>query len=258
MKQRSLWPKEHGAYAQLALPTLAALAMGGVTAASLAWAVGVWALFLAHEPLLVMLGHRGPRARREDGARARRALGLGLAVGALAGAAALAGFSFEARAAVALAVALALPVALLAWRRQEKTTLGESLAAVALVGAAGPVVVTSGVGTATRVAFGVAWIVTFLVGTWAVRGVIASGKKDGARGLLWAAAGLGLAATLGGVAWVALAQGDPWLAFSPAPTILMAWIMAARPPSARHLKALGVGLVATGTLTAVALLLGAS
>ena len=89
-KPRSLWPKEHGAYAQLLAPLALALVHGPITPASVALAIASVLAFVAHEPLLVVLGLRGTRAAREEGPRARRHL-LALGGGALAlGAAGLA------------------------------------------------------------------------------------------------------------------------------------------------------------------------
>lgn len=79
---RSLMPREHGAYGQLALPLLTALFSGRPTAAAFLYAAAAVFAFFAHEPLLVLLGQRGSRAFRELGARARLRLTL-LAVGTL-------------------------------------------------------------------------------------------------------------------------------------------------------------------------------
>lgn len=54
------------------LPIAAALGAGRPSAAALALALGFVAAFLAHESLLVLLGLRGPRARREQGGVAVR------------------------------------------------------------------------------------------------------------------------------------------------------------------------------------------
>ncbi len=52
---RSMLPREHGAWAQLALPLTTALAMALPGRAGLAFACSSCALFLAHEPLLTDL-----------------------------------------------------------------------------------------------------------------------------------------------------------------------------------------------------------
>ena len=53
-----LWPREHGAYGKIALPVVPMLAMAP-SWAGLAFTVAASACFLAHEPILVLIGHRG-------------------------------------------------------------------------------------------------------------------------------------------------------------------------------------------------------
>jgi len=65
-----MWPKEHGAYGQLVFPLATAFAIAGATAPALLTAIAVTAAFLAHEPLIVLLGRRGVRARRDHFRRA--------------------------------------------------------------------------------------------------------------------------------------------------------------------------------------------
>src|SRR5512138_1977206 len=61
-----LFPREHGAYGQLTFPLVTSLAVAGVSAPALLLALSVIAGFLAHEPLLVVLGRRGARAQRQQ------------------------------------------------------------------------------------------------------------------------------------------------------------------------------------------------
>ena len=68
-RRRSLWPREHGAYAQLAAPLLTALVIVRPTVAAALLALAACIAFLANEPLLVVLGHRGKRMREQDGRR---------------------------------------------------------------------------------------------------------------------------------------------------------------------------------------------
>jgi hypothetical protein len=60
-----LLPKEHGAYGQLTLPLVTAIAAAGVSTAGLLLIAGAVAAFVAHESALILLGLRGTRARRE-------------------------------------------------------------------------------------------------------------------------------------------------------------------------------------------------
>lgn len=54
----TLWPREHGAYAQLSVALLCSLALG-FSSRGIAQAVLTVTLFLASEPVLVLLGRRG-------------------------------------------------------------------------------------------------------------------------------------------------------------------------------------------------------
>jgi hypothetical protein len=91
--------------------------------------------FIAHEPLLVLLGQRGRRVAEEEGPRARRWLAATGGLAAVTGALGIALAPAAARLALALPAALAVVVALLVWRRLEKTTLGEVFVAAALASA---------------------------------------------------------------------------------------------------------------------------
>ncbi len=174
---RSLAPKEHGAYGQLFLPLAAALAMAKPTPAAMALTAAGGLAFFAHEPLLIMLGHRGPKAKREDGARAKKRLV------ALGGAAAVAGAAGAllapslARASLIVPVALASIVMLFIVRRAEKTLTGEVVAATALASAALPVALASGVRPAIAMGALVAWSAAFSASTFAVRAVIAHARE---------------------------------------------------------------------------------
>src|SRR5512144_1204189 len=130
--RRALVPREHGAYGQLAMPLVAALAIGRPTLASAALTVAFVAAFVAHESLLVVAGQRGRRALEVDGPRARRTLSL---LGAVALAAAAVGVALApvaARAALVAPALLAGAVGWLAVRRLEMTTGGEMVAGAAL------------------------------------------------------------------------------------------------------------------------------
>jgi hypothetical protein len=97
-------PREHGAYGQLLFPLATALAIGRPGWPAVALALAAIAVFLAHEPLLVLVGQRGLRAARERGSEARRWLAAFAGAAVVCGAAALAGLPAEAR------VALLLPI----------------------------------------------------------------------------------------------------------------------------------------------------
>lgn len=241
-----LWPREHGAYGQLGLPLVAALAMGRPTIASALLAAGAVIAFLAHEPLLVWLGARGPRARREHGTRAAR-LGLSLGVAALTlGALALA--LAERPVVMAALVPLGLSAALVPFvlTGKEKTTAGELLAGVALASASVPVAIAGGVPLRLAVEACGTWAVALSAGTAAVRWVIARHRGGRSDPLL-------LAIVLGttGIGAV-MAARDP-IAIAAGPMVAAAWFLVARPPHPRHLRRVGWTLIASSTATAALL-----
>jgi len=167
MNRRSLAPREHGAYAQLAVPLAAAYAGGRPGAAALLFGVAAVMAFLAHEALLILLGLRGRRALAETGPRARRrTLGV-IVAGAVAGAAAV----WLAPAAAPMVMVSAVLASLLGgflWRRRERTFAGEVVAAAALASAALPVAVSAGwEGRAALAAFA-GWSAGFAAVTFVV------------------------------------------------------------------------------------------
>ena len=112
-------PHEHGAWGQLAMPLLTALAIGRPSASAFLLALGVVLAFVAHEPLLVLLGQRGRRVAEEEGPRAQRWLAGTIGLAAAAGLSGLALAPGPARAALALPALLAAMVAVLVRRRLE-------------------------------------------------------------------------------------------------------------------------------------------
>ena len=73
MTNRSMAPREHGAYGQLFAPIGAAIFSGHFSLANCFCGSGMCA-FYAHEPWLILIGQRGPRATRELLGPAKRRL----------------------------------------------------------------------------------------------------------------------------------------------------------------------------------------
>lgn len=86
---KHLLPREHGAYAELGFPLLSGLVLGSPGAAAWLFVAAAILLFLANEPLVVLLGVRGKRAQEENAGAARRLLVLLGGAGVVAGLAAL-------------------------------------------------------------------------------------------------------------------------------------------------------------------------
>ncbi len=244
MTARGLWPREHGAYVQLAAPLAVALALAPSLAGGLL-AVGAAAAFVAHEPLLVLRGRRGRRAQADHQAAARRALALRAATAVGVGAAGLALAPGALPVAVAVSLAAALAYAL-SWRGQAHSLGGELVAAAAFAGAAAPVGVAGGLAAGSALHHWLMWSLAFASTIVAVHVVIASHRRrTSARRWLWwigllVASGAGLAIT---------ARGAP-AAAAAAPLWLVATTIAVVRPAATRLRQLGVVLACTAALTA--------
>jgi hypothetical protein len=252
-RPRSLLPREHGAYGQLALPLMTALAIARPTAVALGFTSAFVAAFLAHEPALVVAGLRGTRARREDGPRALGWLALAGLVVALSGGAAFARSSSVGRAAVMVPVALAgLLVAFIA-AKQERSTAGEITAAAALSGTAFPVAIAGGLPVASALIAWLVWALGLAVVTVAVRGVIAHARRQ-LDGSLWLRAlpAVALAVSAGALAATRLLPLGASLAI--APFCAAAAGLCAYPPPVKQMRVVGWSLVAASVLTAVILI----
>ncbi|HUK66625.1 MAG TPA: YwiC-like family protein [Anaeromyxobacteraceae bacterium] len=247
--RRALVPREHGAYGQLALPLVSALALGRPTLASAALALAVVLVFVAHEPLLVSLGQRGTRTREFDGPRARR-LFFGLAAAATF----LAFFGIarapgSARVSLLVPAGLALIVAGLVATRREKTAAGEVTVACTLASSSLAVALCGGVPPGRALAAVGVWIVSFVAATLAVRGLLkkarARGERPGRTARLLAVALLVLFA---GAMLAAL--GLPKAAdLALLPTPLLSAVVLVSDFSPKHLRTLGWAIVGAGLVT---------
>jgi hypothetical protein len=238
MRMPSLWPREHGAYAQLAAPLAAALALRVPTGSAIALATGGCCAFLANEPLLVVLGHRGARALEQTGARARARLAILVTAALAAGGIGLATAPVEAIAVAGAVAVFGVVMIALAWWRAERSLPGELVAAIALPGAAAPVASASGYPFSAAVTMWAAWSVGFGCSVVAVHRVIARNKRAAAL------ADVAIALALVGVALATAATAiiEP-LALVAMPLAAASAALALRPPSARRLRAIGVALV---------------
>lgn len=246
-RARSLWPREHGAYAQLAIPQVTALALGWPTLAAALIALAACAAFLAHEPLLVVLGHRGARMREHDGPRAKRRL---VQLAMLAAVAGTIGLAAAPRAALAVASVPACAAAVLvafASRRAQHSRAGELAAAIALPAAAAPVAVASGVSVRDALVIAGAWSIGYASTVFAVHRVIARHRTAASRVDTMHA----LALTAIAAACVASAGLVEPLASVAAPLAIASIALVIRPPRATRLRAVGVALVAASVIAAM-------
>ena len=239
---RSLAPREHGAYGQLGLPLVAALAIGRPGIAAFGLTIAWVAAFLAHEPLLVLLGQRGKKARAQDGARAARRLALLGALLALSGSVSLLFAPAEARLGLVPPALLGLVVMAFVWRKEEKTTAGEIIAAAALSGAGFPVALAGGVGVFPAAVAWLVWTTAFLMSTLAVRAVIARAKHEGRATLVAAyvaTIGLGAASVILALRGV-LPRAVP---IALAPFVILSLGVCVFPVHTRHLRRIGWALI---------------
>lgn len=248
-----MFPREHGAYGQLLFPLVTALAIARPGASAFALAGAAIATFIAHEPLLVLLGQRGARAAR---AERRRALawfgGFGVAAVVLA-AAGIARMPPAARLALAVPAVLALVLAAVIAVHREHTTGGEILSAVTLSSLSLPIALAAGATLVASLTCVLVFAASFVVATLAVRAMIVWMRHP-----LGASTRVGAAALAAGAvgALVVLARASltteaaPWAAL---PVCAIAFVLAALAPSPRHVRAIGWLLVGATALEAIVL-----
>lgn len=252
-------PREHGAYGQLLFPMITALALGRPGPAALAW-VGASALgFLAHEPIMVLLGQRGAKVSRDGRRRARRWLTAYVTGVALLGSFAFVAMPNEARVALVAPSSLGILLAIVITVRRERTAWGEVLSAVTLSSLAWPAAVASGVPPIAARTCAAVFAGGYAAATVAVHAVIARTRRPPANAARIAAM---LAAVVVVVLVATAVQGhllDETAVVTVAPMAGGAFALACAGPSARRLRTVGWTLIAVSTATAgitIALLRG--
>jgi len=206
--------------------------------------------FLAHEPLLVLLGQRGARAAREQRTQAWRWFATSAFAAAVCGAGAFVTMSPAARVALIVPVALAVVLAALILSRREHSAAGETLTALTLSSLAWPTAMAAGASMAIAVTCALVFAVALIAGTLSVRAVIMHTRQPPAIGsrVMTAAWSLCSVAALAGLSRAGIiAAGGPFAAL---PMCGLACVLVAFPPSARHLRRVGWALVTATTATA--------
>lgn len=242
----SLKPKEHGAYAIVTIPMLTALVTSGASIVSVAVVVASLSGFFAHEPLLVALGHRGRRVRRDAPVARSRATGL-LLLSVLAGTTAMWFGTPGVRITLVGCLLLAIASLTLAVARQHRTLGGQLFGVAGLSVPCVPILMTGGLSWQQTLLVWSVWLLGFVSTTLAVRGVIAAQKRQ-PRTLHWS--GLGFAT----VAIAGSASAGIWLPLATLPMIAASWFLMVWPPPAKYLKRVGWTLV-VGTIATAAIVL---
>jgi hypothetical protein len=292
----NLLPREHGAYAELGFPLATGLALAVPSWPALALGAAAIALFLANEPVAILLGARGKRILEQEGRRARVRMRALLGLGGFLAGMGLVGAGDAVWPAVlipAVAAAFLIPTVLAG---KQKTIPGELLVVTTFSTVLLPLAAASNVPMIRAGLAACVWWTSFALATLQVHAIKARHKNRGrGRWTVWGsplASGLTLLAAL----WVALGQASPTLGKwargasgtsgsramgeNAAPLADGAWwaweAMRHLPPAAaallppalaililhflrvhpRHLKRVGWTLVGVNTLTLVLLLQG--
>jgi hypothetical protein len=238
------------------MPLATGLALGrpGVVAVLLTGAVVL--AFLAHEPLLVVLGQRGQRVKDALGARARRRL-VALGAGAAScGLAALALAPVAVRLAALAPAVLGAPVLPLVAARLEKTVAGELLVAAALSACAAPIALAAGAPAPWAWGAVITWFLSFAAATLPVQATLLWARTKGARERRpLAAAG---AAAIGVGALAAAAAGPlPWpAALAVLPTAIAAVVVALARVRPQQFTRVGWSLVGASIAALAVLVVG--
>lgn len=244
-----LWPREHGTYGELLFPLATALILGrpGITA----WALCAVALggFLAHEGLVVAMGRRGDRTRREDGARARTSLlcfgGLALLGAVLA----LPGLERNVALAATLAMVLSCLAIGAAWLGAERRITVTLIAALALSAWSAPVAMAGGVPMRTSYGLWAIWFAAFAMATAAVESVMARSARRSPRRAQLLCAGLAVLANGGVIASTQYGLLPPAASSTLIPMSIAALLIAGTHIPARRMREIGWSIVAMSAVT---------
>lgn len=237
---KNLSPKEHGAYAILAVPIISALLIAGPTLPGLCVAVAAVTGFLAHEPLLIAWGHRGSRAQRTTPAAKNRLVVL-LAITVTCGSLGWLLSATPVRIALVACLAIAVSSFAVAMFGKHRSLGGQVWGIVGLSIACVPILLAGGQPVSQTLEIWTTWLIGFASTTMAVRGIIGAQKRQ-SRAIHWSTI-TGLSVLMG----VLMSLGYA-LAITALPMILMSWYLMIQPPPARQLKRVGWSLVA-GTIT---------
>jgi hypothetical protein len=256
--ERRMIPREHGAYAELLFP-MAAVFLGGLPGTS-TWllAIGAIAAFLANEPLLVLVGQRGTRTKREEGGRAKRALLIFTMFALGAGIAGLVLAPRPAQISVLLSLLMGGTLIMLAVQGLERSMFGEALAAATLSSVAIPLGLSARLSLTAALALALIWTVNALLGTSVVRLTVSRTKAktpDQIRAVRLKRAGLivvCLVVIAVGVAAPFGSRSGLWVLAAAVPAALAVLVVAALQPTARRLRLMGWSLVAANLLSLIA------
>lgn len=250
-----LWPREHGAYAQLGFPLVTGLLYARGDPGAWAFAVGGIALFLAHEPLAVLMGMRGVRLRDALVGSARRRLWL--LAGVVGAASVLAAVLAPGRAwqGALIPAGIGLVLIPLFFTRRIKTMVGEFVVAAALSASVLPLALSRPSTWAEAWTAAAVWLGAALPAIASVHAVKASHKgRPRARWLVPTAPVLAVVVAGAAVAAAALLPPPSMRGLAVFPPALVVVGVSVVRPHPRHLKRIGWAMVSADSV-ALALLL---
>ena len=242
-----LHPKEHGAYAILGMPLVVAFVLGGLNTVAVLTTIATIAGFVANEPLMVLAGRRGERARSTTPS-ALPILESLLLLTVLAGVAAVWLSSSTVRwtlAACAWFAAAGFAMSAAGWQRSLTAQL-TGIIGLTLPSAA--VLLAGGFDSGSVERLSAAWIIGRVATTIAVRSVVALQKASThhkaprINDVLLAAAVL--ACVIGSVS--AMRE-----CLFIVPLVASALFLRLRPPPIRHMRRIGYALRAANAATSV-------
>lgn len=254
---RWLFPREHGAYAQLIFPLLTAIGLGRPGVVTWCWVIAALAIFLAHEPLLILVGERGRRSRAELAPRARSAAVFLLVLAIGAGVLGWWLAPRTVRLAVLAPIALGAILVPLILSHREKTLIGELLASTTFSSMVIPVALAGGASVGAALVASIVWGGVFSLSTLTVRATIARVKRiPTARTSCYTNLALSLLA-LGAAVLLTITETLPAPAAAGiVPAALIATVCSIVEVHTRHLRTIGWSLVGSNVFTLVALLAG--
>ncbi len=255
-KQRWMLPREHGAYAAFLFPVLTVLAAGRPTLEGWLLIFASCAFFLAHEPMLVVLGLRGSRVKRERGTTARGWLVLYGFAALVLGVTGLWIAAQEVQYAAMVPLVFALMAFMLSGEGLGKTPPGQAVIAIALALVALPVGLACGLSFATSICVVGVWALVGMLGTSVVRLTLDRTKlqarpDDLARAQWRAAATLGVSLVVIGAAVAApvVDRLPLWVLAAAWPTAIAAALILLVGPQPGRLRTIGWTLVGANVCT---------
>lgn len=239
-------PREHGAYSQMALPLVTSLVVTRGSRPALLLALAVVCGFLAHEPLLLLLGGRGVRARKAMRSRAALWFAATSCVMVAAGAAALRSTPEGVRWSFLVPLVPAAWVGASVFMRQGRRASSEVAVALAFALAAIPICLAAMVSVATATSIALVFASVYVTGVLCVRAIVLGKRGGGNPGAsrttrlallavaVSSALAFGIAVTGGWVRFATLIAATPGLATavalamrqSPPPLKIVGWSLA--------------------------------